>query len=68
MEIMHYKNYYGTVEVSVEDNILYGKVVGIRGLLSYEGKTVKELKQDFHDVIDEYVADCKRKNIKPQLC
>lgn len=67
MKILHYKDYYGTVNVSEEDNILYGKVIGIKGLLSYEGKTTEDLKRDFQGIIDEYIADCKRKNIKPQI-
>ena len=28
-ELLHYKDYYGTIEASLEDNVLYGKVVGI---------------------------------------
>lgn len=59
MKMLHYKDYYGTVNISEEDNVLYGKVIGIKGLLSYEGKTIEGLKQDFHNVVDEYVADCK---------
>ena len=51
------KDYYGTVNIFEEDNVLYGKVIGIKGLLSYEGETVEELKQDFHNVVDEYIAD-----------
>lgn len=67
MKTLHYKDYYGTVNVSEEDNILYGQVIGIKGLLSYEGTTVVELKQDFQEVVDEYIADCKKNNIKPQV-
>ena len=67
MKMLHYKDYYGTVNISEEDNVLYGKVIGIKGLLSYEGETVEELKQDFHNVVDEYIAGCKRNNIKPQV-
>lgn len=66
-ELLHYKDYYGTIETSLEDNVLYGKVVGIRGLLSYEGTTLKELKKDFREVVDEYLNDCKEKDIKPQI-
>ncbi|MCI2031728.1 type II toxin-antitoxin system HicB family antitoxin, partial [Limosilactobacillus sp.] len=66
-ELLHYKDYYGTIETSLKDNILYGKVVGIRGLLSYEGNTLEELKKDFRGVVDEYLDDCKERGIKPQI-
>ena len=35
---MEYKEYIGSVEFSEEDCILYGKVMGIRSLISYEGE------------------------------
>lgn len=67
MKKLHYKDYFGTINVSDKDNILYGHVIGIKGLLSYEGETVAELKKDFQSVIDEYIADCKKNGIKPQV-
>lgn len=63
---MNYKNYTGTVEYSSEDDCLYGKVLGVRGLLSYEGKSVVELKEDFHHAVDEYLTFCQQKGIKPE--
>ena len=61
-----YKNYNGTVEYSKEDDCLFGKVVGVRSLLSYEGESIKELKADFQRVIDEYLADCGERNVEPE--
>ena len=42
----------------------FGKVVGIKFLLSYEVNSVKELEQDFRNVIDEYLADYRERNLK----
>ena len=33
---MKYKDYIGSVEFSEEDGIFFGKVMGIRALISYE--------------------------------
>ena len=55
--LLSYKNYNGTVEYSKEDSCLFGKVVGIKSLLSYEGDSVQELKEDFENVIDGYLED-----------
>ena len=41
--IMQYKGYVGSVEFSEEDCVLYGKVQGIRSLISYEGNSCAEL-------------------------
>lgn len=62
--LLLYKNYNGTVEYSKEDSCLFGKVVGIKSLLSYEGDSVKELEQNFQNVIDEYLDDCKERDIE----
>lgn len=64
--LLSYKNYNGTVEYSREDSCLFGKVIGIKSLLSYEGSSVKELEEDFKSVIDGYLADCKEMNTEPE--
>ena len=40
---MEYRGYVGSVEFSEADQLLFGKVQGIRSLISYEGTTVSEL-------------------------
>jgi predicted HicB family RNase H-like nuclease len=64
--LLSYKNYNGTVEYSKEDSCLFGKVVGIKSLLSYEGNSIRELEMDFQTVIDDYIADCETQGIKPE--
>lgn len=66
MKTLSYKNYTGSVEFSVEDNILFGKVLGIKSLISYEGNTIEELIKDFHDAINDYLMSCKNNNIEPE--
>lgn len=58
---LEYKDYYGTVDYSAEDNILYGKVIGVNGLISYEGDSIEALKADFEDAIDDYLEMCAEK-------
>ena len=65
--LLSYKNYNGTVEYSKEDRCLYGKVVGIKSLLSYEGSSVQELEEAFQNVIDEYIQDCEERNVQPEI-
>lgn len=64
--LLEYKGYYGTVEFSNADNVLFGKVLGIRSLLSYEGKCLDSLRDDFEDVIDDYLETCYEKGIEPE--
>ncbi len=64
--LLSYKNYNGTVEYSREDSCLFGKVIGIKSLLSFEGVSVQDLEQDFQNVIDEYLKDCEERNVQPE--
>jgi len=66
MKNLEYKGYTGSIEYSKEDGQLYGKVLGIRGLISYEGDTGKNLEADFINAIDTYLADCKQDRIAPE--
>lgn len=60
--LLRYKGFMGTAEMSEEDDVFFGKVIGIRDLISYEGATVKELKKDFKGAVDDYIDLCKRHN------
>ncbi len=55
---MEYKGYVGSVEFSEEDGLFFGKVMGIRSLISYEGTNAKELVGDFHGAVDDYLELC----------
>lgn len=61
-----YKGYVGSVEFSEEDNVFFGKVMGIRSLISYEGTNGKSLVKNFHDSIDEYLKDCEKLKKEPE--
>ena len=64
---IEYKGYIGSVEFSEKDELFYGKVQGIRSLISYEGSTASELLNDFHNAIDEYLALCEEEKTEPEV-
>ena len=63
---MEYKGYVGSVEFSEEDKVLFGQVMGIRSLISYEGTTVQELLEDFHGAVEDYLELCQVQGIEPE--
>ena len=63
---MEYKNYVGSVEFSEDDGVFFGKVMGIRALISYEGTNAKELVEDFHGAVDDYLAFCEEEGREPE--
>ncbi|NBH36356.1 antitoxin HicB [Clostridiaceae bacterium] len=52
---IQYKGYIGSVEFSEENGMFYGKVMGIRSLVSYEGESVRKLLEDFQGAVNEYL-------------
>ena len=52
---VEYKGYIGSIEYSESDKVFFGKVLGIKSLISYEGNNIDELTQDFHEAIDAYL-------------
>ena len=63
---MEYKGYVGSVEFSEEDALFYGKVLGIRALISYEGTNAAELVADFHSAVDDYLELCVQSGTEPE--
>jgi predicted HicB family RNase H-like nuclease len=64
--IMEYKGYVGSVEFSESDSVFFGKVQGIRSLISYEGTNASELVADFHGAIDDYLRLCEEEGTAPE--
>ena len=65
MNTMTYKGYLGSVAYSEKDQVFFGKVEGINGLVNFEGESVKELTNAFHEAVDDYLAYCEEEGIVP---
>lgn len=64
---MEYKGYIGSVEFSEADGVFFGKVQGIRSLVSYEGTNANELVEDFHGAVDDYLQLCEDEGAVPEV-
>jgi predicted HicB family RNase H-like nuclease len=60
-DIMEYKGYIGSVDYDAEDELFFGKVQGIRSLISYEGHNAASLRESFHEAVDDYLASCQQR-------
>jgi predicted HicB family RNase H-like nuclease len=64
--MLSYKDYTGSVEISVEDNCLYGRILDIDDLVTYEGQTVQELQAAFRESVEEYQRTCDALGLEPE--
>lgn len=66
MNTMTYKGYTARVDYDERDNILVGRILGIRDIVSFHGETIASLRKQFLLAVNDYVADCERKGIRPE--
>ena len=63
---MSYAGYSARIEFDERDNLFVGRVLGLRSMSSFHGKTVAELRSQFKAAVDDYVEDCKSQGITPE--
>lgn len=63
--MMEYKGYLSQVEFDSEAEIFHGEVVNIRDVITFQGKSVAELKQAFRDSVEDYLEFCSERGEKP---
>lgn len=56
--ILTYKGYTAKIEFSSEDLRLFGKIDGIRDLVTFESTSAETIEQEFHSAVDDYLAYC----------
>ena len=66
MNTFSYKGYTGTVDVDPKAGILFGRVLDLDAVLTFEGETVKEAEHAFHDTVDDYLDWCAERGKEPE--
>jgi predicted HicB family RNase H-like nuclease len=64
-KLLKYKGYPGIVEYDDKGKIFTGEVIGVRAVLTFEGRTPEELEDSFRKSIDLYLSMCKEDGISP---
>jgi predicted HicB family RNase H-like nuclease len=66
MNTLTYQGYTARIEFDDRDNILVGRVLGVKAIIGFHGETVAELRADFEAAIDFMVEDCKARGETPE--
>jgi len=64
--MMQHKGYIGRVEFDDEADIFHGEVIGLRDVITFQGRTVNEVKQAFRESVDDYLAFCVKRGEEPE--
>lgn len=58
-KLMKYKGFAGSVDFSLEDGVLFGKIECINDLVTFEASNLQELEAAFHESVDDYLETCE---------
>lgn len=63
--MLTYKGYHGKVVFDEDSGLLHGEIVDLRDVITFQGKSIDEIKQAFHDSVDDYLEFCSQRNEEP---
>jgi len=64
-KLLEYKGYFASINVSIEDECVFGKVEFINDSIVFGADTIPELKATFESEVDEYLAFCAEVGKEP---
>ena len=64
--MIKHKGYIGNIGFDPDAEILHGEVLGIRDVVTFEGRSVPEVLQAFRDSVDDYLEFCAERGQTPE--
>ena len=63
--MMEYKGYAAKVEFDDKAELFHGEIIGIKDVVTFQGKTARELKKAFKESADDYLSFCEERGEAP---
>jgi predicted HicB family RNase H-like nuclease len=63
---MKYKGYEGSITFDEEAEIFHGEVINTKDVITFQGTSVKELKNAFKESINDYLVFCEKRGETPE--
>jgi len=61
-----YKGYTAVLKADEEQGILFGRVIGLRDVITFQAETVSEAIKEFHISVDTYLKLCQSRQQSPE--
>ena len=58
--VLEHRGYTGTIEFSAADELFFGKINGIRDVVTFEADSVAKLRKAFKEAVEDYLETCKQ--------
>jgi predicted HicB family RNase H-like nuclease len=62
---LRYKGYRGRYEVDPDEEVLHGRVDGIRDIVTFVADNLEDLEREFRTSVDIYLEWCAESGIEP---
>lgn len=66
MNVMTSDAYQARIDYDPEADMFRGEILGLNGGADFHGRNPKELRADFRNSLEEFLAVCKEKGIEPR--
>ena len=66
MSIMRYKDYVAAIEYDDSADSFHGVVLGMRDVIGFYGSNPAELREEFRNSVEEYLAWCAEEGEEPE--
>lgn len=63
--MMQYKGYIGHLVFDDKAEVFHGEVINTKDVITFQGKSVEEIKKEFKASIDDYLEFCANRNENP---
>ncbi len=66
MNTMNYKGYEAIIAFDADAECFHGELVGLRDVVTFEGRSVEELQAALADSVDDYLDFCASRGEAPE--
>ncbi|MDZ7790737.1 MAG: type II toxin-antitoxin system HicB family antitoxin [Xanthomonadales bacterium] len=63
--MLRYKGYVGRAEYDDEAGLFHGEVIGLRDVVTFQGRAVDELEAAFRESVEDYLEFCAERGEEP---
>ncbi|MCD7059228.1 type II toxin-antitoxin system HicB family antitoxin [Pelagibacterium xiamenense] len=64
--VLGYKGYKASVAFDADDEIFFGRILGINDVVGFHADTVADLKLAFAEAVEDYLESCKKVGKSPE--
>jgi predicted HicB family RNase H-like nuclease len=63
---MEYHGYVARIEFDEDTDTFHGEVINLRDVVTFEGKSVTQLRKAMRESVEEYLAFCQERGEEPE--